>query len=394
MLRGRPFTSAARVLQTNRSAAQPSRLSVSRLSPLKASTYRPFTSSTVHWEPPRDPNDKYHSSSTAADANDTAVHEGQFARTDRDVRVRYPKEGEMPRSKPVQGRGGFHMKRTLASFSLEGNVAIVTGGARGLGLVMGQALVASGADLAIVDLNKEEATHSAQQLIRQFQEDNPNSEFYDRSKFAGGKKEGVFRVPKVSAHYADVSSPDSVNAVLSEILDYHGKIDNLVTSAGFTENFDAIEYPYERIKKLWGVNVDGTYLFATGVAKHLMERKSPGSVVMIGSMSGAIVNVPQPQAPYNAAKAAIRHLAASLAVEWAHANIRVNCISPGYMLTALTRKILDDNPDLNQKWTSLIPQGKMGRPEDLMGAVTFLLSDAAGYVTGADLRIDGGYTIT
>ena len=64
------------------------------------------------------------------------------------------------------------------------------------------------------------------------------------------------------------------------------------------------------------------------------------------------------------------------------------------MLTSLTRKILDDNPELNQKWTSLIPTGKMGRPEDLMGAVTFLLSDAAGYITGADLRVDGGYTCT
>lgn len=113
-----------------------------------------------------------------------------------------------------------------------------------------------------------------------------------------------------------------------------------MTSAGFTENFDAIAYPYDRMKKLWGVNVDGTYLFATGVARHLMERKSPGSMVMIGSMSGAIVNVPQPQAPYNAAKAAVRHLAASLAVEWAHAGIRVNCISPGYMLTALCVALL------------------------------------------------------
>lgn len=144
-----------------------------------------------------------------------------------------------------------------------------------------------------------------------------------------------FRLPKVTAHYADVSDPESVNAVLAEIIQQHGRIDNLVTSAGFTENFDAISYPYDRMKKLWGVNVDGTYLFATGVAKHLMERKAPGSIVMIGSMSGAIVNVPQPQAPYNAAKAAVRHLAASLAVEWASHNIRVNCISPGYMLTAL-----------------------------------------------------------
>lgn len=126
-----------------------------------------------------------------------------------------------------------------------------------------------------------------------------------------------------------------MNACIAEIVKEHGKIDNLVTSAGFTENFEAINYPIDRMRKLWGVNVDGTYLFATAVARHLMERKSQGSMVLIGSMSGAIVNVPQPQAPYNAAKAAVRHLAASLAVEWAQAGIRVNCISPGYMLTAL-----------------------------------------------------------
>lgn len=201
-------------------------------------------------------------------------------------------------------------------------------------------------------------------------------------------------LPQVTAHFADVSKPDSVDACIQEILQKHQKIDSLVTSAGFTENFDAISYPFDRVKKLWGVNVDGTYLFAVGVAKHLMERKSPGSIVMIGSMSGSIVNVPQPQAPYNASKAAVRHLAASLAVEWAQAGVRVNCISPGYMLTALTEKILDDNPALKEKWTSLIPVGKMGRPEDLMGAVTFLASDASAYVTGADLRVDGGYTVT
>lgn len=204
-----------------------------------------------------------------------------------------------------------------------------------------------------------------------------------------GLDEGMLNslsVPKVTAHYADVSSPESVESVIAEVIEAHGKIDNLVTSAGFTENFEAINYPIDRVRKLWSVNVDGTYLFATAVARHLMERKAPGSMVFIGSMSGSIVNVPQPQAPYNAAKAAVRHLASSLAVEWAHAGIRVNCISPGYMLTALTKKILDDNPDLKRQWVSLIPQGKMGDPEDLMGAVTFLLSDAAAYITAADLR--------
>lgn len=202
------------------------------------------------------------------------------------------------------------------------------------------------------------------------------------------------RFPRVTAHYADVSDPESVQACVDEILAQHGRIDSLVTSAGFTENFQATDYPIDRFRKLFAVNVDGTYLFATAVARHLMARNARGSMVFIGSMSGAIVNVPQPQAPYNSAKAAVRHMAASLAVEWAHLGIRVNCISPGYMLTALTKKILDDNPDLKQKWTSLIPQGKMGSPEDLMGPVAFLLSDAANYVTGADLRVDGGYTVT
>ena len=152
MLPHRAFTSTARILWTSSSAARPTAPRL--LKPSFSSTvFRTIASTPIHLEPKRDPNDKYHSSSTAADADDIAAHEGQFARTSRDVRVEYPEEGVMPRSNVLQGRGGFHMKRTLASFSLEGNVAVVTGGARGLGLVMGQALVASGADLAIVDLN-------------------------------------------------------------------------------------------------------------------------------------------------------------------------------------------------------------------------------------------------
>lgn len=303
---------------------------------------------------------------------------GSHSRTDGDIEVEYPAEHELPSSKPVPGTGGQYVKPTLPTFSLDGRVGVVTGGARGLGLVMAQGMVSSGANVALVDMNKDEAEKQTKLLIDAFKKENPNAE----------------RIPKVTAHFADVGDEASVEACIAEVIKAHGKIDNLVTSAGFTENFEAIKYPIDRIRKLWAVNFDGTYLFATSVARHLMERKSPGSIVFIGSMSGSIVNVPQPQAPYNAAKAGVRHLAASLAVEWAPQNIRVNCISPGYMLTALTQKILDDNPDLKQKWTSLIPQGKMGMPKDLMGPVTFLLSDASQYVTGADLRVDGGYTCT
>ncbi|KAF2014669.1 D-arabinitol 2-dehydrogenase [Aaosphaeria arxii CBS 175.79] len=371
MFRPQLLRQAARAVQ-----AQAPRASFRVRQPIVAYT-RPFSYTPARFEkePEREDLDAF---TTAGEPGESGDHEGQYARTQENIRVEYPEEDDLPSSQPVQGRGGFHFKRTLAAFSMEGKVAVVTGGARGLGLVMAQALVTSGADVAIVDMNRDEAQKSAQGLIDTFREENPGSE----------------NVPKVTAHFCDVSSPTSVNQSLADIIKEHGKVDNLVTSAGFTENYDAISYPHDRMQKLWGVNVDGTYLYAVAVAKHLMSRESPGSIVMIGSMSGAIVNVPQPQAPYNAAKAAVRHLASSLAVEWAHAGIRVNCISPGYMLTALTKKILDDNPELQKQWTSLIPVGKMGRPEDLMGAVTFLSSDASLYVTGADLRVDGAYTCT
>lgn len=100
----------------------------------------------------------------------------------------------------------------------------------------------------------------------------------------------------MTAHYADVSNEESVAACMAEILAEHGKIDSLVTSAGFVENFEAVHYPVDRMRKLFGVCFDGTYIFATAVARHLMERQARGSMVFIGSMSGAIVNVPQPQA--------------------------------------------------------------------------------------------------
>lgn len=127
---------------------------------------------------------------------------------------------------------------------------------------------------------EEEADKQALELVKVFRKENPDSD----------------HIPRVTAHYADVSDEESVKSCISEIIQTHGKIDSLVTSAGFTENFKAIDYPIDRMRKLWGVNVDGTYLFAVNVAKHLMERKAPGSMVFIGSMSGSIVNVPQPQA--------------------------------------------------------------------------------------------------
>lgn len=141
---------ASRVLRCSlRSTTPIPRVTSTVLNKVKpVNTIRPWTSSTKLYK-----EDK-HSAPTASGGE----HEGTFARTDRDVRVEYPEEQDLPRSKPVQGRGGMHFKRTLASFSLDGRVGIVTGGARGLGLVMSQAMVVSGADVALVDLNSKQGS--------------------------------------------------------------------------------------------------------------------------------------------------------------------------------------------------------------------------------------------
>ncbi|MCJ1446328.1 MAG: hypothetical protein MMC23_006833 [Stictis urceolatum] len=303
---------------------------------------------------------------------------GDYSRTDKAIHFEYPPDEDLPASSPLPRTGGTHMSRTLASFSLEGKVGVVTGGARGIGSIMAQALVVSGADVALVDLDLAECKIQAGKLIDAFKAENP----------------GARNIPKVTAHFADVSDPQSVQSSVNAILKAHGRIDHLITAAGFVENFNAVEYPSDRMKRLFAVNFDGTYYFATAVARHLLERRAKGSMVMIGSISSVVVMVPQPQAPYNASKAAVRQLCASLAVEWADAGIRVNCINPGYFRTALTQKIMDENPTMYRKWVALIPNGQFGASEDLMGAAVYLLSDAANYVTGTELRIDGGYTLT
>ena len=138
-----------------------------------AASLRHFTAAPVRL----DKHDNEHdAASTSGEPGESGDHEGQYARTDKSVRVEYPEEDDLPPSQPVQGRGGFHFKRTLASFSLEGRVGVVTGGARGLGLVMAQALVTSGADVAIVDMNRDEAQRSAQGLIDTYKDENPGSD--------------------------------------------------------------------------------------------------------------------------------------------------------------------------------------------------------------------------
>ncbi|SGY26234.1 BQ5605_C018g08711 [Microbotryum silenes-dioicae] len=287
---------------------------------------------------------------------------------------------------------GKHNQRTLASFSMTNKVCVITGAARGLGNLFARTFAESGSNaIVILDLDQGLAETAAKDLVDWFEEH-------------GQAEKGEISAIGLGC---DVADEKNVQDCFAKVVEKYGRIDVLVTAAGIVENFPAQDYPTEKFRKLMAINAakdmmrrDGECPIAAGsallplIGKSIVIPSAPGSIVMIGSMSGACVNVPQPQAPYNASKAAVRHMASSLAVEWATRNIRVNAISPGYMATALTRVILDRDPVLKETWENLTPMGRIGEPEDLKGAVIYLASDASGFTTGTDLRVDGGYTLT
>ena len=144
-------------------------------------------------------------------------------------------------------------------------------------------------------------------------------------------------------------------------------------------------------RRLIDINLTGSFLVSQAVGKAMIAAGKPGSIVLIASMSGSIVNYPQEQSCYNASKAGVIQFGKSLGAEWAKYNIRVNCISPGYMDTALNNvPALDAQKAI---WKSLTPQNRLGAVDDLNGLAVFLGSDASAFMTGSNVIIDGGYTL-
>lgn len=258
---------------------------------------------------------------------------------------------------------------------MQGKVCMVTGAARGLGLEFCRAFIQSGCtSLAVLDLKLSETEEAGLELAEY------------AAEYTGFKRDDI----KIVGIECDVSSEASVQKAFTTIIDIFGRIDAVVASAGIVENYPALDYPADRVKRLFDVNVHGVFYTAREAARHMIPQGG-GSIILISSMSANIVNIPQPQTPYNASKAAVKHMAASLAVEWAKEGVRVNTLSPGYMLTKLTKTILEKDNELKKTWESLTPMGRMGEPEDLAGAIVFLASDASKFMTGSEIRVDGGY---
>ncbi len=250
--------------------------------------------------------------------------------------------------------------------NLTGRTAVVTGGARGIGYTVARALAAEGANVALLDL-LDIVEDSAQAIADDF------------GVRALGMRLDVTDQDATAAAFARIGAELSVPQIL-------------LTAAGIEINGDSVDVTAAQWRKVIDVNLTGTFFSAQAFGRGLLDAGLPGSAIMIASMSGLIVNVPQWAASYNSSKAAVAHLGRSLAVEWASSGIRVNSIAPGYVLTDLTREILEREPELEAGWVALIPQGRMATPDDLTGLVVFLASDSSSYLTGQQIVIDGGYT--
>ncbi len=258
------------------------------------------------------------------------------------------------------------MSKLFDKFRLDGKTAVVTGAARGLGKAMAEGLVEAGADLVIPDIEIDEAHETAETM---------------REKWGC----------EVLVTETDVTDQESVKEMVDRTLENFDSLDILVNNAGIVINKPAEEMSYEEWKEVIDVNLNGVYLCSREAARPMIEQES-GSIVNIASMSARIVNNPQPQASYNASKAGVEHLTRSLAAEWAEHNIRVNCISPGYMRTEITKKF-EDKDYVQDKWIEPTPMKRMGEPEELKGAAVYLASEASSFMTGNSLVIDGGYTV-
>jgi NAD(P)-dependent dehydrogenase (short-subunit alcohol dehydrogenase family) len=238
----------------------------------------------------------------------------------------------------------------LSEFRLDGDVAVVTGGASGIGRAVAGAFAAVGATVVVFDVA------------------------------AGG--EGVYPV--------DVASEAQVEAAFADVIGRHGRLDVLFNNAGIAIRQPTTELTLEDWSKVVAVNMTGVFLCAREAARHMLAAGRGGRIVNTASIMGVVGGGLYPNISYQATKGAVVNMTRALAVEWAGQGIRVNAIAPTWVRTPLTRGITE-KPELVHRIEQLTPMGRLAEPEEIIGAVLFLASRASAMVTGHVLAIDGGF---
>ncbi|MFJ7977820.1 SDR family NAD(P)-dependent oxidoreductase [Peribacillus sp. NPDC096379] len=249
-------------------------------------------------------------------------------------------------------------------FSLKGKTALVTGGARGLGKAMAEALAQVGANIIIADMELASAQQTAKELAS-----------------FGGRTLGL---------QVDVTSEEQVRAMVDQIVGEFNELNVVINNAGICQKITVEEQSLEDWKKTMDVNVNGVFLVSKYSGKQ-MKVQGGGSIINLASMSSFIANT-EAQCAYNASKAAVDMMTKCMASEWAGNNIRVNAIAPGYMKTEMTKPIFAPGGELAHV-LDLVPLKRLGEPHELGGLAIYLASDASTFATGSTFIVDGGYTI-
>ena len=250
----------------------------------------------------------------------------------------------------------------LEKFLLDGQVALITGGSRGIGLAIAQAFSEAGAKVVLT------------------------------ARALPAESADVLAKAGVAYRFiaADLRDPSASDFVVKEALAKEGKLDILVNAAGVATHGETLDFTESQWRDQMSINVDAVFRTAKAVLGP-MTKNGSGVILNIGSISGIVSNIPQQQVAYNSSKAAVHMMTKSLASEFATRNIRVNSIAPGYIETDMSRGGIAD-PEMFPIWRDMTPMRRVGQPEEVAAAALFLCSPAASYITGAVLVVDGGYT--
>jgi len=254
---------------------------------------------------------------------------------------------------------------TLDLFRLDGKTAIVTGGGRGLGRYMAEALSDAGASVVLCSRKAE-----------------PLQEVRDEIEARGGE---------ALALSCDVTKREDVESVVSAAHEAFGSIDILVNNSGATWGAPPTDMPLEKFDQVLAVNVRGTFLMSQAVGRRMIERESGGAMINISSVAAIVGGKPDymQTVGYNASKGAVISMTRDLATSWAEHGITVNAIAPGWFPTRMSGGLIER---FEERMLEDIPLGRFGNPEDLKGVVVFLSSPAAAYITGQTIVVDGGAT--